>query len=329
MAEAHGVAVNEILKGLGLPQALFDDPENKVRLADYFRIQNQIQAALEDETCNLSTRQLLPGTTDYILSHLTGVKSLTETMKTLARSYNLIHGGEYNSVRKRGEIVSFVIDVRAFPFTTPDNPEHIAFSMECVQIFLHCMLKIVAPSLAEQALRKIAVPRARRDEDSGHLACWAAPIEFGASVYSLDYDASLAAAAISSPPMDALTASRVFTEIFAMADKGVLRGVINQTEDFVRSALGRGVIDQTRIAALLGVSTATLRRRLEEEGTTFRVLRRDVLNEAAKALLKQHSASEVAEELGFSEIRSFNRAFKAWNGETPTAYAARISRQAI
>jgi AraC-like DNA-binding protein len=67
---------------------------------------------------------------------------------------------------------------------------------------------------------------------------------------------------------------------------------------------------------------ATLRRRLESEGASFRDLRRDTLNEAAKRLLRRRSSvAEVAEELGFSDFRSFNRAFKAWNGVTPKAYA--------
>ncbi|MGD9800293.1 MAG: helix-turn-helix domain-containing protein [Parvularculaceae bacterium] len=38
--------------------------------------------------------------------------------------------------------------------------------------------------------------------------------------------------------------------------------------------------------------------------------------------------ADVAEELGFSDFRAFNRAFKAWNGVTPKAYASQVARKA-
>jgi AraC-like DNA-binding protein len=126
-----------------------------------------------------------------------------------------------------------------------------------------------------------------------------------------------------------LTAARVHAEIITIAERGAGSNPLKQTEDFVRSAIKRGVIDQTRVAALLGVSTATLRRRLEIEGASFREVRQDVLNGAAKALLnKGRAVAEVADELGFSDFRSFNRAFKSWNGETPAAFSQKAVRRA-
>ncbi len=326
MAEARGLAVHEILRGLDLPRDLFTDDATPVALSDYYRLQNQISAALQDETCNLSTRQLLPGTTDFVLSQMTGVTSLFDAMKIVARSYNLVHGGEYNSVRRRGDVVTFAIDDRGFPYAIRDNPAYISFSLECLLIFLHCMLKVVAPETAEGALRKIAVTKPRRDADATHLACWSAPVAFGAATYAVEYDADAAFAPLTAPPAELLTAARVHAEILKMAGREASGDAFQETSSFVRSALGRGLIDQTRIAALLGVSVATLRRRLDEEGASFRELRQEVLNAAAKRLLTRGlKVTEVAEELGFAELRSFNRAFKSWNGETPKSYARRAA----
>ncbi len=55
----------------------------------------------------------------------------------------------------------------------------------------------------------------------------------------------------------------------------------------------------------------------------LRELRHQVLNKNAKLLLKQFSDIDyVAELLGFSDARSFNKAFKSWNDVTPAAYRA-------
>ena len=73
----------------------------------------------------------------------------------------------------------------------------------------------------------------------------------------------------------------------------------------------------------MGLSVATLRRRLSGEGFTFRALREEVLNETARRLLSGgKSVSDVAEALGFSDARAFNRAFKDWNGVTPKAFTS-------
>ncbi|MEM6683996.1 MAG: helix-turn-helix domain-containing protein, partial [Pseudomonadota bacterium] len=75
---------------------------------------------------------------------------------------------------------------------------------------------------------------------------------------------------------------------------------------------------QRHIAKALGVSVATLRRRLEAENTSFRRLRAKALNARAQHLLSTRaSLSDVAEILGFADLRSFSRAYKAWNGVTP------------
>ncbi len=323
LAAARGADVSRLLDALHLDPLLFD-ADGEMALADYFRAQDLIAAALQDETLRMSARQLLPGTMDFVLAQLVGAGSLMDAMKTLAQSFNLLHGGEFNMVRRRGDVISFVIDDRLFPYTLKDSPAFLRFSLECIQIFLHCILATVSRPHANAGLRRVSVTREARSKDALHLEFWGAPVRFGASVYALDYSYDAATAAITPPGTGSLKASAVLAEIAVAAGPVHLAGRGPETADFVRRALAKGVIDQTRIAALAGVSAATLRRRLEAEGASFRDLRKEVLNETAKTLLQRRkSVAEVADELGFSDFRAFNRAFKAWNGVTPKAFAQR------
>lgn len=74
------------------------------------------------------------------------------------------------------------------------------------------------------------------------------------------------------------------------------------------------------VADELAVSTSTLKRRLSEEGTTFRELRESCLRERATMLLLTRSASQVATELGYGDLTNFSHAFKRWTGRSPSAY---------
>ena len=80
---------------------------------------------------------------------------------------------------------------------------------------------------------------------------------------------------------------------------------------------------QGAIASRLEISVATLRRRLEDEQTSFRDLVNQYRMEEAITLLQNGlSVTEAAEKLDYSDVRAFNRAFKRWKGVTPSVYAS-------
>ncbi len=77
-------------------------------------------------------------------------------------------------------------------------------------------------------------------------------------------------------------------------------------------------------ARQIGLSARTLRRRLHEEEVTYHKLvdefRRDLALEYLRST--QMSPKQIAYQLGFNDIGSFRRAFKAWSGQTIGGYRA-------
>ncbi len=78
------------------------------------------------------------------------------------------------------------------------------------------------------------------------------------------------------------------------------------------------------LAGALGVSSATLRRRLAGERHSIRVIKEQARMELAVQYLDRSTLSidELAAHLDFSSSKAFTRAFKAWKGKTPAQYRA-------
>lgn len=75
-------------------------------------------------------------------------------------------------------------------------------------------------------------------------------------------------------------------------------------------------------ASSLHCSAASLRRKLQAEGTSFQELKDAARRDRAVYLLLHEDTpvNQVAERLGYSEPSTFHRAFKKWTGRTPGDY---------
>lgn len=79
------------------------------------------------------------------------------------------------------------------------------------------------------------------------------------------------------------------------------------------------------MAAALGMSSRTLRRRLDEEGTSYQAIKDNLRREHAARLLEKTSLSiaEIADRVGFSDASAFHRSFRKWTGLAPGDYRRR------
>lgn len=77
-----------------------------------------------------------------------------------------------------------------------------------------------------------------------------------------------------------------------------------------------------QIAARLQMPAWTLRRKLDEEGTSYRAILNDTRRDLAMAYIRDTDSAfgEIAWLLGFSSAEAFQRAFRRWSGQTPGDY---------
>lgn len=100
----------------------------------------------------------------------------------------------------------------------------------------------------------------------------------------------------------------------------ILRGILRLDR---LGGLGMSTLES--VAGRLGCSPATLRRKLAQEGSSFRELRDDVNDELARRWLADErvSIATIAGRLGFSDAYSFARFFTRINGCTPARFRRR------
>ena len=76
------------------------------------------------------------------------------------------------------------------------------------------------------------------------------------------------------------------------------------------------------IAEQLHMSDRTLKRQLAAEGTSYSNVVEDLRHRHAISLLSRSdfSIEQIADELGYSDVGNFTRAFKRWTGKTPASW---------
>jgi len=175
----------------------------------------------------------------------------------------------------------------------------------------------------------------------GAIACievpWPAPAWAGHYPYPTVFAAERAGLTFHESALAApsLRADPLVAEVLARNAALLLRlmPVVPAVQASVNAAIlalmPHGLPGMEAVAESLGSTPRTLRRRLAEEGLTFSQVRDGALCALARERMRDPriSLAEVAYELGFSELRAFDRAFRRWTGEAPGKYRRTMSRR--
>ena len=315
-----------VLEGIRARHATLakDKLPNGVLLTDYFLLLEKLSMLTSDEIVRMSERPLLPGAFRFVLSQASNSKNFEGMLRQFAQGFNLLHGGNYNHVVVRDDRIIYVLDNKDFPYPFELTSEQSHSFMECIMILMHTLFSMCVGTDIDDFLRKVTTKRAMQNDivRLNQMAYWHVPVSDNNKYYTLVYDFSVAGLPLELSSDDLPAPNAIFGEVAKRI--GSKTSITEGHTSFVESVyelLLRKNQTESEIAETLNVSKRTLRRHLEKSRESFSELKSKALNSQAKALLSQnHLVEEVAELLGYSDERSFRRAFLRWNKTTPNSF---------
>ena len=314
-----GVDVGRVLRHAGIPPSRFQPSRAKLTVPEFFAFWRALEAVGGSRDLGMRLgKDALPHQLDVASMAALHSPDLGAALEKFARYKRLVCGEQVSVevVRREARIRFHWVHLEE---TLPMMLVDATFSS----------LVALARSGIGAPLVPLRIELARRRSDEKilekHFGC---PIRFDAPVDLLVLEEVALARPFVTHNADLLAMLLPALET-ALEETVKTRSIA----DDVRAVLGRRMSGERpsveKVAEEMRLSPRTLQRRLEELGTTYQDLLDDVRRRSARRLLANTDldAAEVAFLLGFEELNSFTRAFRGWEGTTPTRWRERSSHQ--
>lgn len=290
---------------LPLPAALRElAREGRIPLARQDELWEAFCEAAQDPLIGLRLGNALQvGHLDMVGALLMSCETLGEALEALLEYYPIVgEGGEFG-LREEGEALRLVYQ----PHYQVRREERV----EAVLASLAHMTRWITGERAQPLELRFAHPA--RAQEARYIELLGCPLQFACSESSLAF----ARDELATPLIQANALMR--EHLRGLADALLQRlgqqSLAVRVQQQLRQQPRWG---KERIAEQLDLSGRHLNRKLAEEGTSFKLLRDQVLHQMAEQLLRDSPRLvEVAEALGFSDESAFAKAFRRWSGITP------------
>ncbi|MEQ1672653.1 MAG: AraC family transcriptional regulator ligand-binding domain-containing protein, partial [Hyphomicrobium sp.] len=303
--------VTRVLRDVDLPFVLLEKPEIVIPLRAQFRFLERAARETGDACFGARLGQLVR------MKELSKFGAWVCSAETLLQAIERGHAGlnvmlqtsTGLSLQRRGSLVRWSID---FLEPETDGRLHnellgISYMIDTVRTYVG---KRWCPEVVMTTL-SAGAPRAGLEQVFG------TNISVGHAVTSFEFDQAL------------LNCGRAGSSCARLEVNAPVEPAVPEQDDALAMiaavtdlALYEGYPRVDWVAAKLDISSRSLQRLLEQQGTSFRRLKEDVLLRRAKSLLGDRGASitEIAFDLGYRDLAHFTRAFRRWTGRSPTEW---------
>jgi AraC-like DNA-binding protein len=315
----RGLDPAPVLAEAGIAPDLLHNEGVVVRGMQLIQLMAAVNRALDDEFLGLTARRSKPGSLQLLVEMGLQCDTLAAALEQIVRVDHLLTDDRLIELRFEGDDVALQF-AQSDPALDPDNflPDHWL-------LHWHRLLSWMTGLLIPLKRVELTVDEAPSPARLSFFLCgdWHPAQAVAAFVFSRKY--------LTLPIVRTRSEWQRYLERGAQGEAPEWPQGETRWSERVRGLLKAELLGERRclafeeVAARLGVSDRTLRRLLGVEGAAFTPLRDAIRRDIAiEKLHFQHLAvSDVADQLGFAEPRSFSRAFKRWTGKSPNAYQGR------
>jgi AraC-like DNA-binding protein len=299
----------------GLSPTLFSDRENLVSLADRGRLIDRCVRATGCRHFGLLVGQKGGLHTFGLVGLLVKYSPDVGTaLRTLVSHFRFHNQGAVTHLEVDGDVASFTFDIY--------EPGIAAIDQTCdgaVAIMLNTMRALCGPAWAPLQARFAH----RQPEDIRPFRqFFGVPLAFDTEQSGLVFASHWLGRTLSASDPEL---TRLLQQQIEALQRGGEDDLPGQVRAVLRTSLlaGRGAADD--VAALFGMHSRTLSRRLRACGTSFQQLVDECRYEIARQMLENTSldVSDVAASLDYADASAFTRAFRRWSGTTPVQWRSR------
>ncbi|MGB3442052.1 MAG: AraC family transcriptional regulator [Actinophytocola sp.] len=307
----HGVARHDLLVGSGLTEDLLADPSLEVEARQELRVVRNLAAALPD--AGVAAGREYHATTFGILGFaFLSSPTMRDAIGVALRYYDLSFAFSIPDVTVGDGQVRLALDDRLLPADVA------RFLVERDLAAILTVIDELVPGGVPLTGLEFRFPEPTAG-DRFEAAFGLRP-RFGCPANVATFDAAYLDEPL--PLANAHTVAMCEAQCRELVARRRARtGTAHDVRDLLTRLGGLGS-PMAAVAGELNLSTRTLRRRLDEEGTSFRALLDEVRETLAEELLTKGAVpvEDVAVRLGYAEASSFIHAFKRWKGVTPIAF---------
>lgn len=311
---ARAEALDSFLTGAGIAAELLEHESARVTASQYVSLFRLLIDLREDEALGFLSRPLKPGSFALMARSALGAHSLDTAIRRVSQTFWLLQDDVVLEPLREGELAGVGLRFSS----TLGNPP--AFLHELLVRTVWRLLAWLAGGRLPAARFDFAFRAPPHVGSYGKIFPAHLHFERGQTAFWFE------AARLRTPVRRDEAALRRF-----LADAQA--NIIVPRSATVASTRIREYLQRTQprwpdlaaTASALHMSTTTLQRRLTREGTSFQALKNELRRDIAIARLNTSAVSlaELAQELGFTDAATFQRAFKGWTGSAPGTYRKR------
>lgn len=308
---ARGADIDGLLRAAGIDPQLPQDAQHHVTVDQYLALLRKIMVSLDDEGFALFSRKLRRGSFAHMAHSALAGGTLIGALHEFTHTLYLLQDDLTPVLQDDGRRVRVELH-----FSNPElEARHFAH-----ELILRLTWRLMA-WLEGGHLRPVGIDLAfpRPDYAGDYQKIFPTEMRFGTPYSAIWFDSKAMQAPV----------RRDSSQLRNYLDKSLrdllVPAIPTRLSDRVRAYLQEERTrhaswpDLEQTSAALHCSASSLQRHLAQEGASFQNLRDSLRRDWAIYRLQTSKLSiiQLAEELGFADSASFQRAFKRWTGRTP------------